>query len=610
MIMLRKTIILLLVCCGTFNCSGQNKLIDSLVKWIEEHPKVDSQYIVTLHKISYRTSENDVKKSFSYYEKVAALSDSLNYNYGRSLGEINLGILLSNSANYEASNSAYFKAIDFAEQSNASRLKAICLNNIGENFKILKDYNKCRQYTKEAIAINTRLVAWRGVAINYELLQQCDLEEKLYGHAKENLVKGMPFAIKSGENYILSQFNAGFGKLHAINKNPDSATHYFTLALRQAQAENDLGNVYQVYMAQVKYLTGISPAKKIIILNTAFSVAKKIVYLEGQANAALQLSNLYDQLKNKDSSLYYYTQYRAAYDTLFSEHNRRNTIIHESEWMIKRKEIENQHLKELATIQEKEIDAKNALLLVLAICFGLIIGIAFFIHKSNLAQKKRMDSSYKQKIAETQMQALQNQMNPHFIFNSLNSIENFMMQNEKRLASDYLNKFARLIRTILDSSRNELLPFAKDMEALQLYIDLQQLRFNNKFTYETIVDPVLLTGDFKVPSLIVQPFVENAIEHGIAHSERTDLKLTVTVSLANECIQYTVTDNGIGREQASAYNSQNKPYHKSVGLKITENRVRIFNGQQSTNENIVITDIYNDQGGAAGTSVSVKIKAI
>ena len=278
--------------------------------------------------------------------------------------------------------------------------------------------------------------------------------------------------------------------------------------------------------------------------------------------------------------------------------------------MIKRKEIENQHLKELATIQEKEIDAKNALLLVLAICFGLIIGIAFFIHKSNLAQKKRMDSSYKQKIAETQMQALQNQMNPHFIFNSLNSIENFMMQNEKRLASDYLNKFARLIRTILDSSRNELLPFAKDMEALQLYIDLQHLRFNNKFTYETIIDPALLNGDYKVPSLIVQPFVENAIEHGIAHSERTDLKLTVTVSLANECIQYTVTDNGIGREQASAYNSQNKPYHKSVGLKITENRVRIFNGQQSTNENIVITDLYNEQGGAAGTRVSVKIKII
>ena len=610
MIMLRKTIILLLVCCGTFNCSGQNKFIDSLVKWIEEHPKVDSQYIVTLHKISYRTSENNVKKSFSYYEKVAALSDSLNYNYGRSLGEINLGILLSNSANYEASNSAYFKAVDYAEQSNALRLKAICLNNIGENFKILKDHNKCRQYIKEAIAINSKLAAWRGVAINYELLQQCDLEEKLYGDAKENLVKGIPFAIKSGESYILSQFNAGFGKLHAINKNPDSATYYFSLALHQAQAENDLGNVYQVYMAQVKYLTSISPAKKINILDTAFSVAKKIVYLEGQANAALELSNLYDQLKNKDSSLYYYTQYRAAYDTLFSEHNRRNTIIHESEWMIKRKEIENQHLKELATIQEKEIDAKNALLLVLAICFGLIIGIAFFIHKSNQAQKKRMDSSYKQKIAETQMQALQNQMNPHFIFNSLNSIENFMMQNEKRLASDYLNKFARLIRTILDSSRNELLPFAKDMEALQLYIDLQQLRFNNKFTYETIVDPALLNGDFKVPSLIVQPFVENAIEHGIAHSERTDLKLTVTVSLANECIQYTVTDNGIGREQASAYNSQNKPYHKSVGLKITENRVRIFNGQQSSNENIVITDLFDEEGGAAGTIVSVKIKTI
>src|SRR6187551_131904 len=102
------------------------------------------------------------------------------------------------------------------------------------------------------------------------------------------------------------------------------------------------------------------------------------------------------------------------------------------------------------------------------------------IHKSIEAKKKRTESVFRQKIAETQMQALRAQMNPHFIFNSLNSIENFIMQNEKRQASDYLNKFSRLIRSILDSSRSELVPLSKDMEALKLYIDLEQLRFNHK----------------------------------------------------------------------------------------------------------------------------------
>lgn len=587
---------------------AQNKIIDSLVHWINEHPKVDSLYITTLHRISYRYSENDVNKSFSYYEKVAALSDSLHFNYGKSLAEINLGILLSNSANYEASNTAYFKAIDYAELSGALRLKAVCLNNIGDNFKVLKNYDKCRKYTNEAIAINRQLQAWRGVAINYELLQQCDLEENRFTSAAQHLYAGMPFAIRSNESYILSQFNTGLGKLQAINKNTDSARYYFSLALSQANSQNDLRNVYQVYLAQAKYLPGISRAKKISILDTALGIAKKTDFLEGQANAALELSNVYDQMNNKDSSLYYYRLHRSTFDTLFSEHNRRNTIIHESEWMIRRKEIENQHLKQLSAIQEKELAIKNALLLALAICFALIVSIGFSIQASIRAKKKRMESTFKQQIAETQMKALQSQMNPHFIFNSLNSIENFMMQNEKRLASDYLNKFARLIRTILDSSRNELLPLAKDLEALQLYIDLQQLRFNNKFRYETIIDPVLMNGDYKVPSLVIQPYVENAIEHGIAHSERDDLKLTVKACLAGDFIRYTIEDNGIGTVQSSAYNRKNRPYHKSVGLKITEDRVHMFNGPESSADDIVITDLYDKPGQPAGTRVSIKIK--
>jgi len=184
-----------------------------------------------------------------------------------------------------------------------------------------------------------------------------------------------------------------------------------------------------------------------------------------------------------------------------------------------------------------------------------------------------------------------------------------MMQNEKRLASDYLNKFARLIRTILDSSRNESLPLLKDMESLQLYIDLQQLRFNKKFCYESYIDPALQNGDYKVPSLIIQPYVENAIEHGLGHSERDDLKLLVKVTQAGEFIQYIIEDNGIGRLQSNRYNTRNKPYHKSVGLTITENRINIFNGPQSGNDNIVITDLYDQQGIPAGTRVSVKIKA-
>ncbi len=220
----------------------------------------------------------------------------------------------------------------------------------------------------------------------------------------------------------------------------------------------------------------------------------------------------------------------------------------------------------------------------------------------------RKESSFKQKIAETEMQALRAQMNPHFIFNSLNSIENFILHNEKRLASDYLNKFSTLIRNILDSSRNEVVPIARDMEALKLYVDLEQLRFNNKFSYQSYVDQELLNGDYKVPSLLIQPYVENAIVHGIAHSDKSDLQLTVHAALDGDHIKYVIQDNGVGRIQAAAYNRHNKPGHKSVGLQITEDRILRFNRPQKANGAILFTDLYDENHQPAGTKVEIRIK--
>ena len=238
----------------------------------------------------------------------------------------------------------------------------------------------------------------------------------------------------------------------------------------------------------------------------------------------------------------------------------------------------------------------------------LIAALAIFIiwRRINVIKK---EAAFKQKIAETQMQALRAQMNPHFIFNSLNSIENFIMQNEKRQASDYLNKFSRLIRNILDSSMNDLVPLLKDMEALQLYIDLEQLRFNHKFTYKVQVEPSLLHGDYRVPSLLIQPYVENAVVHGLANSNRNDLYLAINITLEDDHIKYTIEDNGIGREKSGEYRRYNKPHHKSVGLKISEDRIVMYNQTQGINGHAVITDLFDNNGIASGTRVEIKIRA-
>jgi ligand-binding sensor domain-containing protein len=226
------------------------------------------------------------------------------------------------------------------------------------------------------------------------------------------------------------------------------------------------------------------------------------------------------------------------------------------------------------------------------------------------AAYKQQQAGFNEKILETEMQALRAQMNPHFIFNSLNSIENFIMKNEKRLASDYLNKFALLMRMILDSSRAELVPFDKDIEALQLYIELEQLRFNNSFSYSSVIDPVLMNGDFRVPPLLIQPFVENAIIHGLSQSYRNDLQLLLTASLENENIVYVIQDNGIGRQKSEVYKTRNKPLYKSMGMSITQERISIFNHQQNANGKILITDLHDESGEPTGTKVQVKLKAI
>jgi hypothetical protein len=584
--------------------------VDSLIRLVDHHPKNDSAKIHWMHTISYMLSESDVTRSFAYYGMVSRLSDSLNFTYGKALGNINLGILLSSSGAFEASTNAFIKAIDQAKECNEPRIEAVALNDIGENFASLKDFDKCREYALEAVEINMILKAGRGVAINYELLHRCDLEQGFYATAKINLDKGMPYALASRENYILSSFYLGYGKLQAINNRNDSADYYFNKAISTAQQKGELRNEFQVYLAEVKYLRHIPQREKIAILSRAMKLAQQTQYAEGIAKSAEQLSSVYDVLNNKDSSLFYYRIYRTVTDSLFSENNQRRMIVNESEWTIKKKELENNNLKQLAASQKKQLAFSNILLFLIGIGFLLAVFAAFLLYKSFQAKKLKDVSQYKQKIAETEMQALQAQMNPHFFFNSLNSIENFIMQNEKKLASDYLNKFARFIRGILDSSNNDLIEMNKDIESLQLYIDLEQLRFNNKFKYFCNVDPPLQHGDFRVPALLVQPFLENAINHGIGPSDRLDLKICLKIRLINNMIHYIIEDNGIGRDQSRIYNQLNKPFHKSVGMKLTQDRINIFNQQSGSSESVKIIDLFDEDHHPVGTRIEFALKVV
>lgn len=213
----------------------------------------------------------------------------------------------------------------------------------------------------------------------------------------------------------------------------------------------------------------------------------------------------------------------------------------------------------------------------------------------------------KQKQAEIEMKALRAQMNPHFIFNSLNSINKYILKSDHITASRYLTRFAKLIRLILDNSDSKEVALSDELEALNLYIEMESMRFTNKFSYSIVVDENVSTDTLQVPPLIIQPYVENAIWHGLLHKV-SDGKLLISVKKTNEnMLQCIIEDNGVGRNKAMELKSKSANSNKSLGMKLIEERINILNQNTSLNGRIEIIDLYDALGQGAGTKVIITI---
>ncbi|MEJ7680859.1 MAG: sensor histidine kinase [Segetibacter sp.] len=211
-----------------------------------------------------------------------------------------------------------------------------------------------------------------------------------------------------------------------------------------------------------------------------------------------------------------------------------------------------------------------------------------------------------QQSTELEMQALRAQMNPHFIFNSLNSINRYILQNDKLKASEYLTKFSRLVRLILQNSQVSLIPLESELEALRLYLELEAVRFDHQFEYKLIIDKDIDTDILKVPPLIIQPYAENAIWHGLMHKEEKG-HLEVELYQCDQVLCCKITDDGIGRKKAAELKSKSASTHKSMGMRITADRIAILQQEKQLDTTIKIRDIVLPDGCAGGTEVLLKI---
>lgn len=211
-------------------------------------------------------------------------------------------------------------------------------------------------------------------------------------------------------------------------------------------------------------------------------------------------------------------------------------------------------------------------------------------------------------IAEVKMQALRSQMNPHFIFNSLNSINHFILLNDTENASNYLTKFSRLIRLILDSSRTEWSILETEIKALELYIELEMVRFDNAFDYGIIIDDELNPATVMIPPLIIQPYVENAIWHGLLLKQDGKGKLQIKIWCDDDLLKISIEDNGVGRKKATQIKSSKTLLHKSHGMKITAERLDIVNNVYAVDATVVIEDLTDNTQNASGTRVLITMK--
>ena len=207
------------------------------------------------------------------------------------------------------------------------------------------------------------------------------------------------------------------------------------------------------------------------------------------------------------------------------------------------------------------------------------------------------------RVAETKLMALRMQMSPHFVFNSLTSINSFILLKDTDRASDLLTKFSRLMRQVLDNAKTEWVSLRKELQALQIYVELEQLRCDRKFEVQFAVSDDLNLDIIHVPPLVTQPYVENAIWHGLLLKKEGIASLQINCRQEQHKLIIEIHDNGIGRTASTHLRPNFLTSHKSEGIKFMEERLRLVNERYGADARITIVDNYQAEGVAAGTSV-------
>ncbi len=499
-------------------------------------------------------------------ENINQIKNGLARAYG------SIGYVFMEQSNYDKALQFNFKALKIFEETKNLKKLASVYNNIGVIYKSQDDFFKALVYYEKCLDIQERLKD-ENIGTTTSNIGLIYLLKKDYSKALQRFNEAKRFFDQYPNPQGLAQLYYNNGSYYKEVHQYEKAIDYINRALNISNSiENKFGiaNAYavlgEIYLQQKDYQKAREFTEKALGISKELKILDKIQYFEKI------LSEIYEKQNNVAEALKHYKLYSIAKDSVTNAETVKNSIRAEMNFDFDRKQMlqkEDQIKKELVYNEQKK---SNQIKLVLSILLSLLVsGMAFLMY--NRVQLKRRLTLEKE-LAVYEQKALHLQMNPHFVFNCLGSISSFIVQNSTEAAIKYLAKFSKLMRLTLEYSKEALIPIDKEIESLQNYLELEQLRFNNSFHFK-INKCKEIEDDVALPPLLLQPFVENAIIHGMNPKTKSGL-ITLDFYIENESLVCVVMDNGIGINKSKSIKESLVSMHKSMALDITKKRLEMM----------------------------------
>lgn len=527
--------------------------------------------------------------------------EKLNNGLAKTYGSI--GVVCSEQNNYAKALEYYFKALKIYRETKQENIVLRLYNNIGIVYKTQEEYGKALEYFNKALVIQKKIEDnTSGITItnigNIHLAQ--GNSEKAFQSYNEALEIFKKHENKRGLAELYNNLGNYYEKMG--NKAEAEKSYRNALAIFESVGENYGASASLAYLGDY-YAKQKQNKEALAYLEKSSKLAEEIGVLEQVKSSELSISEIHESNGNYAEALKHYKKYSTAKDSINNAESIKSIVREEMNYEMERKaELQKAESEKKQAIYLEKSKRTRQLILFGALTVVFVLGIIFLIY--NRRQLKKTLTLEKD-LAEYEQKALHLQMNPHFVFNCLGSISSFIVQNGTDSAIKYLSKFSKLMRLTLEYSKESLIPIDKEIEGLQNYLELEQLRFNKMFDFSITKDPNI-EDDMAIPPLLLQPFVENAIMHGIVPKKEKG-NINVHFGLIDDKLVCTVTDDGIGFSKSKEMKENSVTVHKSMALEITRKRLEVIQAFTSKTSKVEIKDVFDELGKLHGTRIILNL---